>query len=180
MPGATGEPDLADTTRQYAAMIERGEWATIDPLGLGGLLMDAYRADQLRRQGAPADERLIETLLSAALAGLHYYASGGELRQPAERRLAFRELGLAIGLEAAERLWQAGDRERGRAAASPEVRARLQALMRYAPLGEEIVSFWRDAGHRRSRTWSEHRDINDVMLATSLAPEGFLVLLPPG
>jgi hypothetical protein len=24
--------------------------------------------------------------------------------------------------------------------------------------------------------WSEHRDINEVMLATSLVPEGFLVL----
>jgi hypothetical protein len=26
--------------------------------------------------------------------------------------------------------------------------------------------------------WLEHADINDVMLATSLAPEGYLVLRP--
>ena len=27
-------------------------------------------------------------------------------------------------------------------------------------------------------TWSEHRDINEVMLATRLAPAGYLVLAP--
>jgi uncharacterized RDD family membrane protein YckC len=31
-----------------------------------------------------------------------------------------------------------------------------------------------------ARTWSEHRDINDVMLATSLLPDGFLVLSRAG
>lgn len=41
-----------------------------------------------------------------------------------------------------------------------------------------IESFWRTPEHRRARSWSEHRDINEVMLATSLAPEGFLVLRP--
>jgi hypothetical protein len=28
-----------------------------------------------------------------------------------------------------------------------------------------------------TRAWSEHRDINDVMLATSLVPSGFLALV---
>jgi hypothetical protein len=28
--------------------------------------------------------------------------------------------------------------------------------------------------HRETSLWAEHRDINDVMLATSLMPEGFL------
>jgi len=28
------------------------------------------------------------------------------------------------------------------------------------------------------RTWLDHEDINDAMLATSLVPEGFLVLPP--
>jgi hypothetical protein len=44
------------------------------------------------------------------------------------------------------------------------------------PFGERIESFWRDPEHRQSLAWSEHRDINEVMLATSLVPEGFLVL----
>jgi len=49
--------------------------------------------------------------------------------------------------------------------------------MEYAPMREEIESFWRDTAHQRASTWTEHRDINEVMLATSLEPEGFLVLL---
>ena len=56
------------------------------------------------------------------------------------------------------------------------VRLRLHKLMQYVPVGERIESFWRTPEHRRSLTWSEHRDINEVMLATSLVPEGFLVL----
>jgi hypothetical protein len=35
---------------------------------------------------------------------------------------------------------------------------------------------WFDAEHQQPRTWSEHRDINEVMLATSLVPEGFLIM----
>jgi hypothetical protein len=45
-------------------------------------------------------------------------------------------------------------------------------------LGSAIQSFWLDPEHQRGRTWSEHRDINEVMLATSLIPEGYLVILP--
>ena len=32
--------------------------------------------------------------------------------------------------------------------------------------------------HAQVRTWLAHEDINDVMLATSLVPEGFLALPP--
>ena len=31
---------------------------------------------------------------------------------------------------------------------------------------------------QRRYLWTEHQDINEVMLATSLVPKGFLVLLP--
>jgi hypothetical protein len=34
--------------------------------------------------------------------------------------------------------------------------------------------FWLEPRNRRSRIWDEHRDINSVMLATSLMPEGYL------
>jgi hypothetical protein len=175
LPGAPAAPGLEDEIRRYAAMIETGEWATTDALGLGGLLSDAWRLDQLQRQGAPGDARLLHTLLTAALAGLRSYVQGGELRQPAEYRLAFRELGLAIGLRALERLWHAADAERSDI--SPQVRARLQALMQYSAIGTAIESYWRAAEHRQGRVWSEHRDINEVMLATSLVPDGFLALL---
>jgi hypothetical protein len=55
---------------------------------------------------------------------------------------------------------------------------RLESLRSFLPLGETIESFWLEPAHRRTPTWSEHRDINEVMLATRLAPAGFLALGP--
>jgi hypothetical protein len=56
------------------------------------------------------------------------------------------------------------------------VRARLAHLEPYVVLRETIEVFWLAPEHRDTALWREHADINDVMLATSLAPEGFLVL----
>jgi hypothetical protein len=175
LPELDGGPNLANEISQLAAMIEESEWTTTDPLGIGGLLIDAHRVDGLLRHGAGLDEHLLETLLSASLAGLQHYSDNGELRLPAEYRLAFRELGLAIGLQAVELMWQAADSEALCSSTSYEVHARLQALYQYAPMRDEIESFWRNPEHRRTSTWSEHLDINKVMLATSLAPDGFLI-----
>ena len=174
-----GGPNLKDEASRFAEMIQRGRWATADPLGLGGLLIDAYRVHQLIRLGVLSDERLLDSLLTASLAGLKYYSRGGELEQPAEHRLAFRELGLAIGLHALQRLWQATDSDPRRSPASFDLRAKLQALLQYTALGDAIETFWLDPEHRSASTWSEHRDINEVMLATRLAPDGFLVLVSP-
>ena len=92
------------------------------------------------------------------------------LRLPAARRLAFRELGLAIGLGVLERdAWQA---------ALARVRASIARLSRYVALRAGIEAFWLRPEHRRVDSWLEHENINDVMLATSLQPEGF-VTIPP-
>jgi hypothetical protein len=66
----------------------------------------------------------------------------------------------------------------GDLAGGASVRERVEALRRHAPLAAEIEAFWRLEAHRRQATWTEHRDINDVMLATSLVPDGFLHLPP--
>jgi len=179
LPQPAAGPNLEDETRQYAAMLKRGELATTDPLGLGGLLIDAYRVQQLMQQGTLPDAQLLNWLLDAALTGLQHYAQSGELQLPARHRLAFRELGLAIGLHAVERLHQAADHESEHVATSPRLRAQLQALIQYLPLRDEIEATWRDPEQQGAATWTEHQDINEVMLATSLAPDGFLVLLPP-
>ncbi len=155
-------------------MAKGRDWATADPLGLGGLLIDALRIQQLMRRGKFSQGGLLEDLLAAAAAGLKHYARRGELDRPATMRLAFRELGLAIGLHAVERLRQAVAEGRGR----PELRQRIEDLARYTPLGAEIESFWLDREHRRAPSWTEHRDINEVMLATSLVPDGCLTLPP--
>ena len=168
-------PDLAAEAADFFAMTVRGGLATPDPLGLGGLLADAFCVDQLRWQNAlPSGEQLLGDLLEAALAGLRQYVQQPDLRSSAESRLAFRELGLAIGLAAVERMAERAASAPERSAATVDAAARVAPLMRYLPLRREIESFWLEPGHRRAETWLEHEDINEVMLATSLAPDGFL------
>ena len=101
---ASTQPDLAEENRAYAAMVRRGDWATDDPLGIGGLLVDAWRVQQLSQQGVDVEPHLVDRLLDAARSGLALYIRGGDLQLPARYRLAFRELGLAIGLHAVERM----------------------------------------------------------------------------
>ncbi len=175
LPVALVGPKLVKEISQFAEMLENGKWMTADPLGIGGLLTDAYRADGLLRLDTTSDHHLLEILLATALTGLQQYTDSGELRRPAEYRLAFRELGLAIGLHAVESLWQAANGETTHPATCLEVHTLLQALFQYVPLADEIETFWRNPEHRNTNTWTEHRDINDVMLATSLAPQGFLL-----
>jgi hypothetical protein len=174
--GAPDEPSLKAAETDFVRLIEGQDWATADSLGLGGLLMDASRVVQLMRLGAFDEGNLLEALLAAALSGLSYYERRNDLKAPASRRLAFRELGLAIGLAAVELIEEELEREDrlvGRRAGAREL---LQRLTPYATLGSRIESFWLDPMHREARSWSEHRDINEVMLATRLVPAGFLVL----
>ncbi len=162
-------PPLHDAIADFAAMVDPRGLATQEPLGLGGLLGDAFRLVQLEQHDA-IGRGLVEPLLAAALAGLGHYVEQPDLRMPAGRRLAFRELGLAIGLAAMET-----DAWRG---ASPSERAGVDRLCRYLSLRAEIEAFWLQPEHRREGSWVEHASINEVMLATSLHPEGFLVLAP--
>jgi len=160
--GSAAGPGLAEATADFASMIEPAQLATSDPLGLGGLLVDVYRVEQLLRGGASEHlAGLRDALLTAALLGLRHYAEGPDLRLPATRRLAFRELGLAIGLAGIGGLEQV----RG-----------FEPIARFAPMRTEIESFWRVPAHREVDSWREHEDINDVMLATSLVPNGFLLV----
>jgi hypothetical protein len=164
MEPGTGGPDLEDALAGFGAMIAGGDWSTADPLGLGGLLSDALRLEQLVERGALPDDSLLQTLLASARDGLRLYAQLDELGAPASRRLAFRELGLSIGLHAAQTM-AARD-------LSPASRALLAELGPFFPLAEEIESFW--VRRRAGAGWAEHQDINDVMLATTLSPGGFL------
>jgi hypothetical protein len=172
-------PCLTDATADFGGMLELRELATGDPLGLGGLLVDAYRVEQLMRQSAwPRDEELLQALLAAALVGLQHYVAQSDLRSPADRRLAFRELGLAIGLAAVGLMEQDARRGAECFAAAAGARASLEQLSRYTPVRAAIESFWLRPEHRQVPSWLDHEDINDVMLATSLVPEGLLVLAP--
>jgi hypothetical protein len=172
-------PGLETAIADFAGMVRAADIRTVDPLGLGGLLADAYRVAQLVAEQAFEGRWLLEGLLATAEEGLLLQSMHGDWRQPASRRLAFRELGLAIGISAIERLRREAEEGRRGVFAGNELEARIQALLPHAALGPAIVSFWLAPEHRQARTWSEHRDINEVMLATSLIPDGFLVLGGP-
>jgi hypothetical protein len=166
--------ELEQAARTFSSMLKGTALASSDPLGIGGLLTDAYRIAQLKRQGAFRDEGLLERLLKAALEGLRAYTRAGELQAPAQYRLAFRELGLAIGITAAQRLSHQVAQER--TDLSVEARQRLAELDRHANLCSTIAQFWSQPAQQRGASWLEHRDINEVMLATTLLPGGFLEL----
>ncbi len=171
-----GEPSGKDEAARFESMIEAGDWVTTDPLGLGGLLMDAYRVEQLIGCAMLSKDELLYTLLAASREGLRRYAGQGDFRQPASRRLAFRELGLTIGLHAIELMEREAQVKPQRFRDRSRLQALIEALGPYVSLGSELESFWLDPERREDRTWTEHRDINEVMLATSLVPEGCLAL----
>jgi len=150
------------------------KWATGDPLGLGGLLVDAFRVAQLILAKELKTEDLLETVLNDSLLGLKYYAQNNTLNLPAEYRLAFRELGLSIGFRAFERLEELVDQKLNVFNRRNQLQYAIHALTQYKPLREVIERFWLEPRTQTSDTWKENLDINMVMLATSLAPDGYL------
>lgn len=157
-------PELDVAIADYHAMVQDSPLATADPLGLGSLLMDALRLEELLQAGHGGHGPLLERLLESAAASLPHLSL--QLEAPAGLRLGFRELGLAIGLGGLTRL--ATHLAEWPHAESRRMQPMLKALLAYLPLRQAIQAFWLDPDHRRSASWSGHRDINEVMLATSL------------
>jgi hypothetical protein len=175
-PAAAAGPGLEAEISDLGSMCRGMDWATEDPLGLGGLLTAAHRIEQLVRLFTHQDRGLLATVLDAAARGLSVFAARAALDGPASGRLGFRELGLSIGLRAVERMRTAMARDPKPFDADPRARSRLEQLANHLPLRATIESFWLEPEHQRSATWIEHQDINEVMLATSLAPDGYLAL----
>jgi len=148
------------------------EWVTDDPLGVGELLSLSFRAARLALRGLSYLAEVLPPLLEAAYVSLKAYLPRDFLSLPPSRRLAFRELGLSIGLHAAEEL-------KGLADALPALRhPLLKEVARASSMRERIERTWLDPASWRAEGWMEHRDINMVMLAASLTPHGYLG--PPG
>jgi hypothetical protein len=169
-------PDLDAETADMADICEGKRWATDDPLGIGGLLSDAFRVAQLIVEGRFEKMELLQIILEDPLLGLESYVENNPLRLPADYRLAFRELGLSVGLQAVERLRGLIEENPGIFNRQHVLPSRIEALRRYAPLIEAVEAFWLEPRNRETNTWTEHREINMVMLATSLAPDGYLLL----
>ncbi|MGD9855628.1 MAG: hypothetical protein AB7U20_11845 [Planctomycetaceae bacterium] len=163
---ACGGPDLSPAIADFSGMCEHGRWATDDPLGIGGLLDTAARLLRMEFDRRVDQPILLRQLLKESEQSLLAFVRSGRLTRPAACRLAFRDLGLAVGLRGlelvTEELQPAGD-----------LAPVIQRLQQYRGLAEKVSTFWSDAPNRGNAMWTGHGDINTVMLATSLAPEGY-------
>jgi hypothetical protein len=161
--------DMAEICRDISLV-------TADPLGIGGLLFDASRLAQLIIQGNQKDIGLLETIVKSAQIGIEAFAKEDSLGYPGEYRLAFRELGLSIGLSAVENLLRWFEESPSIFSRDSHLYRMVEGMMNYVPLRDDIQQFWSDRRNREIGTWIDHREINMVMLATSLAPRGFLLI----
>ena len=170
-PLASGEErrQLNAVIQQFRALDEPRAWPSADPLGLGGLLGAALRrwldAASSDRQAA----RGVRSLIDAATLGLRELVRTRPFTAPAAQRLAFRELGLAIGLASARQLaadLRDTDDPRGELV-SPGLTA-LQSIATDVP---DLAAFWSEAAQQQAPSWTDHLDINTVMLAASLVGE---------
>ncbi len=160
--------DLTPAIETLSALCQHKDWTTDDPLGLGGLLFDAGRLCQLIGDN-PRDIRLLEEVLQACRHGLAALLASRYLDRPTAHRLAFRELGLAIGLSALPII--AGTiNDSSRFGDSSLLRRIIESLLPYGSLGEHIIGVWLPQANHQDESWRAHEDINDVMLATALIP----------
>ena len=173
-PGGTTMFDLSEQIAETAAMCAGKNFTTADPLGIGGLLFDACRAAQLTVSADFAAPALTEALLRASNYGLDAFLHKDPLNDPVDYRLAFRELGLSIGLRAVEKMRDIIENDRSLFADS--LFRQTETVTEYLSLSGVIERFWRDPAHQQSAGWRANRDINMVMLATSLTPEEFLAI----
>jgi len=167
-------PDLEAEIADMADMCEGMSWVTDDPLGIGDLLLNAFKLVYLIINGNMKQKDLLENLLNSSFQGLQYFASSNPLKLPAEYRLAFREFGLSIGLHAVQKIQKLIEQKPAIFDKKLPLHVWIESLMRHAPMGGMIEKFWLESTNRKASTWIEHRDINMVMLATSLAPDGYL------
>jgi hypothetical protein len=156
-------PALEHAVADFKGMIDTTRLATDDPLGIGGLLVNGYHLEQLGEIS-----HLLQATLVAALAGLTHFVDGPELKAPTAQRLAFRELGLSIGLAAVAHMM---------IDAPPVLRPVVDELDRFMTLANALEAFWLRPENQATDAWRDHVDINEVMLATTLVPEGHVSLL---
>lgn len=102
--------------------------------------------------------RLPSRMVRDADDGLRGFMDSGVIEQPPAMRLAFRELGLTVGLQCAQH---------------------FDAMSRFLPLVESVEAEWRSMRAQASIGWVAHQDINAVMLAASLVPDAISATWEP-
>lgn len=170
----TPDLDLNAEIADAARMCSRGVAPTDDSLGIGGLLLDASRLAQLVACGDAEAEPILLAVMSAADTSLASY-DADELKYPARARLAFRELGIAIGLRAVKLVGEQVDGNgQTRFKKREHMLREVEKLRQHEALADRIEEFWMEEDNRNAKSWMGHEDINAVMLATTLSPDAFL------
>ena len=160
----------------FASLLDPTGLLSADPLGVGGLLFDGSRLIQLLERDVNVVGRWVLPVLEAAFRGLVACLHSGILEQAPAHRLAFRELGLAIGISAVRELRPLRLADTLAMDESTRVVQLLSSITQYADIVGRLPGGWLRASAQAGHAWSAHRDINEVMLATSLVPEGFVRL----
>jgi hypothetical protein len=126
--GNAGVTGLSAAVELLSVLCQYRNSTTDDPLGLGGLLFDACRLCRLPAEERFNDVRLLEELTDACHNGLIAFLASRQLNRPASHRLAFRELGLAIGLRALPIIADAVTKDRSRFGSRPALRRAVDLL----------------------------------------------------
>lgn len=169
-------PGLGSQIDDMSHICMEEELTTSDPLGIGGLLFDAWRIVQMTTRGGFGKPEILEKVMDAAILGLEAFTADSPLKYRASRRLPFRELGLSIGLRGVERMRACIGENPDLFIGGSSLAGKIETLAGYLPLSNIIERFWMDDRNREEGNWREHLDINMVMLATSLLPDGFLTV----
>jgi len=169
---------LMTEIKDMESMCKGRDWETSDSLGLGGILVDCFRIEQINREEKSQEkEDLLKQLLKDSLSGLKKFNNEDKLDSPAKYRLAFRELGLSLGLQAIEKL-NKEILENGTGYSNKDkIEGIVKSILSERGLVDKIHKFWGDSKNQISSTWKDHLDINMVMYATSLTPDGFLKII---
>jgi hypothetical protein len=171
---ATEMSKITTAIASLSPLCQHRDWTTDDSLGLGGLLFDACRLCQLLNPNSHADVDLLEALLDSCSRGLISFVRAGHLANAVSNRLAFRELGLAIGLKAVSAIAHVIEEQQSHFENRSGLSRSIGLLQRYMPIGDEIIGAWLAYEEHRDKSWRAHLDINEVMLATALIPNTFL------
>lgn len=164
-------PSLHEASLDFAALLAKSPLHTVNPVGIGELLVNACRLAQLMQAKQSNDIALLRALLGSAADGLTICLQTAQIDQSDATRVAHRELSLSIGLSAVS--WLNADP--ARMPVDREAQLLLTRLSRYIPFGTDLRAFWLAPEVSRSLQWASRRNLSEVMLASSLIPEGILV-----
>ena len=168
------EIDLKDELVDMKRIKQRVQMVTEDSLGIGGLLIDAARLARVIGKYGVEEDDFLNRILRESNSSLEMFAKNNQLDHPVMYRLGFRELGLSIGLHSVINISSYIENNLDRFINGEELIYKVNEVQKYNHLIEKIEKFWLKEENRKAATWLDHREINMVMLVTSLLPSGFL------